>query len=125
MRCRSLTGTGIASASRSSGLSKVCGMPQMKLGWIVASGPGMKKPWTDWNGSPTRSFLSVLLFNAPRRRCFSARDEYPARNSDTHVTQPRRVFVRCAIADSPCRVLRVEGGWYATLQVPDTQSEEE
>ena len=28
-------------------------------------------------------------------------------------------------ADSPCRILTVEGGWYATLQVPRIRREEE
>jgi len=27
--------------------------------------------------------------------------------------------------DSPCRILHVEGGWYATLQVPRIRTEEE
>jgi len=28
-------------------------------------------------------------------------------------------------SDSPCRVLDVEGGWYAVIQVPRTRTEEE
>jgi aspartate/methionine/tyrosine aminotransferase len=33
-------------------------------------------------------------------------------------------FLHNSSADSPCRVLPVEGGWYATLQMPRTRSEE-
>jgi alanine-synthesizing transaminase len=33
-------------------------------------------------------------------------------------------FVRSAATNSACRILRIEGGWYATLQVPRIQSEE-
>ena len=32
--------------------------------------------------------------------------------------------LRTAVTTSPCRVLRAEGGWYATLQVPRIRSEE-
>ena len=33
-------------------------------------------------------------------------------------------FLRSAVTNSPCRVLRIEGGWYVTLQVPRIRSEE-
>jgi aspartate/methionine/tyrosine aminotransferase len=33
--------------------------------------------------------------------------------------------LRAAIAGSPCDLLRLEGGWYATLRVPRTRTEEE
>ena len=34
-------------------------------------------------------------------------------------------FARGALAGSPANILAVEGGWYITLQVPRTRSEEE
>ena len=35
-------------------------------------------------------------------------------------------YLNAAIGDhSPAQILRVEGGWYATLRVPRTKSEEE
>ena len=34
-------------------------------------------------------------------------------------------FLQSAVQNSPCRVLDVEGGWYAILQVPRTRSEEQ
>ena len=35
------------------------------------------------------------------------------------------MLFRSIAAESPCRMLAVEGGWYATLQVPRTLREEE
>ena len=34
-------------------------------------------------------------------------------------------FLRHALVDSPAQLLQVEGGWYATIQVPRVRSEEE
>jgi aspartate/methionine/tyrosine aminotransferase len=34
-------------------------------------------------------------------------------------------FARSALAGSPANILAVEGGWYITLQVPRTHSEEQ
>ena len=42
-----------------SGLSKIAGLPQMKLGWIVAGGPPEAydaRLWSGWSGSPTLFF---------------------------------------------------------------------
>ena len=57
-RVATLVGVEECLAFSMSGLSKVAGLPQMKLGWMVASGPAKlrAKPWKSWNGSPTRTF---------------------------------------------------------------------
>ena len=50
---------GAAQVFTMSGLSKIAGLPQMKLGWIAAAGPGQRGiARTTWNGSRIR-ILSV------------------------------------------------------------------
>ena len=33
-------------------------------------------------------------------------------------------YLRSVVVNTPCRVLRVEAGWYATIQVPRSRTEE-
>jgi aspartate/methionine/tyrosine aminotransferase len=105
-----------------SGLSKVCGLPQMKLGWIVATGPGHQQAVErlEWIadtflsvGTPVQLAVPVLL--AARQSVQTQIRERTAKNL---------AFLRATVTASSCRVLRVEGGWYATLQVPRVRSEE-
>lgn len=105
-----------------SGLSKVSGLPQMKLGWIVASGPGHDQALQrlEWIadtflsvGTPVQCAAPVLL---------EAR--HPIQQQIRIRTATNLKLVREAIKDSPCRSLHVEGGWYVTLQVPKIRSEE-
>ena len=35
------------------------------------------------------------------------------------------VYLRSVVLNTPCRLLRVEAGWYATIQVPRSRSEEQ
>ena len=109
-----------------SGLSKVCGMPQMKLGWIVAGGPGAARDEAlnglEWIAD---LFLSVSTF---------VQVALPALLAARGVFQ-RRVRERLAanlarldglIARRPeLGVLAAEGGWAAVLRVPRQRSEEE
>ncbi len=98
-----------------SGLSKVCGLPQLKLGWIHASGPGAAEAMErlEWIadtflsvGTPVQHALPQLLAAGK--------------------TVQRQILLRAKanLALLPSR-LHVEGGWYATVRVPRTQSEEE
>ena len=109
-----------------SGLSKIVGLPQMKLGWMVVGGSEPERRVAIERleliadtylsvGTPVQAAAGVLL--GARR-----------------VVQPRiraRIAgnleaLRSALAAAPdIRVLQVEGGWYATLQVPRVRSEEE
>jgi len=109
-----------------SGLSKIAGLPQMKLGWIVLGGPASPRAEAMERleliadtylsvGTPVQHALPRLLELGA-----TVREEIAAR------VQANLAFLRSATgADSPCRVLDVEGGWYATLQVPRTKTEEE
>ncbi|HLY18112.1 MAG TPA: pyridoxal phosphate-dependent aminotransferase [Bryobacteraceae bacterium] len=115
-----------APAFSMSGLSKVAGLPQMKLGWIVIAGPAPAR-------AETREKLELiadtyLSVSTPVQHAAARllelgkgiREQIAARVRDN------LDWFRCAIgAESPCRMLAAEGGWYATLQVPRTRREED
>jgi alanine-synthesizing transaminase len=109
-----------------SGLSKISGLPQMKLAWIVTGG-------TDQQVSAALARLEViadtyLSMNAPIQLAA------PALLEQRHSVQPLvldRVRANLSELDrglakhKTCRRLDVEGGWYAVLRVPVTQSDED
>ena len=108
-----------------SGLSKIAGLPQMKLGWIALAGP------TPWQSAARErleliadTYLSVgtpVQHALPRLLALGAsvREQIAAR------VRANLNYVRSAVHGTACRVLDVEGGWYAILEVPRTRSEEE
>jgi alanine-synthesizing transaminase len=108
-----------------SGLSKTVGLPQMKLGWIVASGPGRKVPEALARLEIIAdTFLSVstpiqwatgplLSAGVAIRKEIQVRTE---RNLST---------LRRMLDGTSLRVLEVEAGWYATVQAPRIRSEEQ
>jgi len=109
-----------------SGLSKISGLPQMKLAWIVASGP-------DEQVAAALARLEViadtyLSMNAPIQLAA------PVLLHQRHSIQPQlmeRIRTNLTELDrqlaqqQTCRRLDVEGGWYAVLRVPATQSDED
>jgi alanine-synthesizing transaminase len=108
------------------GLSKMVGLPQMKLGWIVIGGPATARAQARERleliadtylsvGTPVQHALPRLLAaGAGVQRQIAAR------------TQENLAWLASSLgADSPAQLLEVEGGWYATLRVPRTRTEEE
>ena len=109
-----------------SGLSKIAGLPQMKLGWIaVAGSPSARTQAMERLEWIADSYLSVgtpVQHALPRLLELGAhvREQIAARVRDN------LAFLRAAISDtSPSRILEVEGGWYATMQIPRTRTEED
>jgi len=109
-----------------SGLSKISGLPQMKIAWIVASGP---QPLL----SDAMSRLEViadtyLSMNAPLQWAVPVMLE-ERHNIQGQVRQ--RMIGNLALLDAElasqelCRRLEVEGGWYAVLRVPVVGSDED
>ena len=108
-----------------SGLSKIAGLPQMKLGWIVAGGPPAlraeafeKLEWiadTYLSVSTPVQWAAESLLQAGEQVQMQIRERCA-----THLSQARE-----ALAGSAANILAVEGGWYITLQVPRVRSEEE
>ena len=108
-----------------SGLSKVCALPQMKLGWIAVSGPEAIVAET-CRGLEfiADTFLSVgapVQLSAPR--LLENRHSLQAQIRDR--TRSNLEYARQVLAQAPCRLLAVEGGWYLTIDVPRVRSEEQ
>ncbi len=105
-----------------SGLSKIAGLPQMKLGWIVVNGPPtLRAKALEGLELIADTYLSV---GTPVQLALPALLRVQGGIIE-RVRQNLAVLHGQVTAESRCRVLRVEGGWYATLQVPRTRTEEE
>jgi aspartate/methionine/tyrosine aminotransferase len=108
-----------------SGLSKVAGLPQMKLGWIVVNGPAelCAEAWEklEWIAD---TYLSVSTPVQCAAAGLLAAGEVVQRQIRERTAQ-NLDFARAALAGSAANILAVEGGWYITLQVPRVRSEEE
>jgi alanine-synthesizing transaminase len=110
------------------GLSKSCGLPQLKLAWIAAGGPAALVEAALQRleliadtylsvSTPVQRVLPLLLpMSAPVVEKIRAR------------VQSNLVCLDGALANLPASLgvhrLPLEGGWYATLRVPAVQSEE-
>ena len=109
-----------------SGLSKVAGLPQMKLGWIVTGGPTH-----DHEQAFQRLELiadTYLSVSAPVQLAapvlLGLRTQL--QNQILGRVRANRAFLLSQIGPrSPWRHLEVEGGWYAILEAPRIQTEEE
>jgi alanine-synthesizing transaminase len=106
-----------------SGLSKIAGLPQMKLGWIVASGPRSEEA-LDALELIADTYLSVstpVQVALPRLLGLSNGILQQIRQRTTS----NLARLRERMHGSAATLLRTEGGWYAVLQVPQTRTEEE
>ncbi|MBZ5725859.1 MAG: pyridoxal phosphate-dependent aminotransferase [Acidobacteriia bacterium] len=108
-----------------SGLSKAAGLPQMKLGWIVAGGPealrreAMEK--LEWIAD---TYLSVgTPVQCAAARLLAAGDSVQREIRER--TAAHLALARETLAGSAANPLTVEGGWYLTVQVPRIRSEED
>lgn len=109
-----------------SGLSKVVAAPQIKLGWIVVSGPEREtREATERIEMIADCYLSV---SSPAQHaalsflsCWKG-----VRDALLDRVTRNRAALRAALGESsPATLLRAEGGWYATLRVPRTMGEED
>jgi alanine-synthesizing transaminase len=108
------------------GLSKSVGLPQVKLGWIAAAGPdaivarALERLELICDtylavSTPVQAAAAELL-----RRGATVRTQIAARVATNY-----RGLVT-AVAETPsCHVLRNDGGWYAVMQVPSFEPEED
>jgi hypothetical protein len=108
------------------GLSKSCGLPQLKLAWIAVSGPRrLREEALARLEIVADTYLSVgtpVQRAAPRllARCAELQAPIAAR-----VRANLETLRKQAAAAADATPLRVEGGWHAVLQVPATETEEE
>ena len=124
-RVNTLAGVDGCLAFSLSGLSKVAGLPQMKLGWIVVSGPerlqveALEK--LEWIADTYLSVGAPVQYAAGRLLEAGAVVQQQIRRR----TAGNLVVARNALEGSAANILNVEGGWYITVRVPRIRSEEE
>jgi aspartate/methionine/tyrosine aminotransferase len=108
-----------------SGLSKVAGLPQMKLGWIVASGPAPLRDEAirklEWIADTYLSVGTPVQYAAAR--LLEAGEDVARQIRER--TARNLAWAREALGGTPAGILQVEGGWYATIQLARIRSEEE
>lgn len=108
-----------------SGLSKLAGLPQVKLGWIAVSGPtAVKSAAINKLELISDTFLSVStpVQNAAIEY-FRLMPEFQRRLLKR--LQDNLAALHQAFHETPVRVQRVDGGWTAVLEMPRLMSEEE
>jgi aspartate/methionine/tyrosine aminotransferase len=124
-RVTSLAGVDECAAFAMSGLSKIAGLPQMKLGWIVVAGPaGVRAEAMERLEWIADTYLSV----GTPVQCAAARLlEYGAdvQRQIRERTAANLAFARQALAGTALETLAVEGGWSVTVRVPRVRTEEE
>jgi aspartate/methionine/tyrosine aminotransferase len=108
------------------GLSKSAGLPQVKLGWIAAAGPDALV-----TSALERLELVCDTYLSVSTPVQVAAAELMARGAAIRVQIQARIAENLSrlaerVAATPsCRVLPAQGGWYAVLQVPRIESEED
>ena len=109
-----------------SGLSKISALPQMKLAWMVVSGPeSLAAAALERLEVIADTYLSV---SAPVQ--WAAAEMLAARKAlRTQLMQRVRANLgeldRQLESRRSCERLKVEGGWYAVLRVPATRSDDD
>jgi hypothetical protein len=108
-----------------SGFSKILALPQMKLGWIVTSGPpDLRDRAIERLDLIADTFLSVAApVQHAARRWLQLRAGL--QNQILNRVRGNLNWLEQKADNSSCRLLQVEGGWYATLEIPRHFSEEE
>jgi aspartate/methionine/tyrosine aminotransferase len=109
-----------------SGVSKISALPQMKVAWIVTSGPAAEV-------EPAQARLEViadiyLSMNAPIQWATPAlldQRKSIQRQLLERVLNNLAELDRQLASQKTCQRLQVEAGWYAVLRVPVTQTDEE
>jgi aspartate/methionine/tyrosine aminotransferase len=105
------------------GLSKSAGLPQMKLGWMVVSGPSCDDTFNrlEWIADTYLSVSAPVQVAAPRLlACASAVQSRILERAKSNLAA-----LQTALANSAFQVLHTEGGWSAVIQVPRTRTEEQ
>ena len=107
------------------GLSKTLALPQMKLSWIIVSGPEELA-----NAACQRLEMiadTYLSVNTPVQNAvagwLSLKDQFqgPVKQRTSH----NLGFLEEVVKTTKCQLLKPEGGWYAVLKIPDILSEEQ
>jgi alanine-synthesizing transaminase len=109
-----------------SGLSKISALPQMKVAWFATSGPA-----AEVEAAQARLEMiadTYLSMNAPIQWATPAlldQRKSIQRQLLDRVLGNLAELDRQLAGQETCRRLHVEGGWYAVMRVPVTQTDEE
>jgi aspartate/methionine/tyrosine aminotransferase len=108
-----------------SGLSKISALPQMKLAWVVTSGPQERVAQA---GARLEIIADTFLsMNAPVQLAATVLLDQRKHVQPVLLDRLRvnlREFDRQLAAAPSCTRLDVEGGWYVVVRVPVVQSDE-
>jgi aspartate/methionine/tyrosine aminotransferase len=109
-----------------SGLSKISGLPQMKVAWLIATGPETIK-----QRAVTRLEMiadTYLSMNTPVQLALPAllglRDNFQQQCLERTRTNLDQLDKELS-TQKLCARLNLEGGWYAVVKVPVTGSDED
>lgn len=122
----SVAGNKTALTFTMSGLSKIAGLPQMKMAWLIASGPEKLKTEAlekleviaDTYLSPSAPVQLAAPVFLEQRAGFQ-------RQVTARVKKNLAELDRQLAMQESCRRLAMEGGWYAVLRVPAHRSDED
>lgn len=109
-----------------SGVSKISALPQMKVAWVVTSGPA-----NEVEAAQARLEViadTYLSMSAPVQwatPAFLAQRQSIQQQLRERVLASLAELDRQLAAQKTCQRLAVDGGWYAVLRVPVTQTDEE
>jgi len=124
-RVTSLADVEDCAAFSMSGLSKIAGLPQMKLGWIVVAGPARMRTEAfeklEWIADTYLSVSTPVQCAAARLLEYGA----PVQRQIQERTAANLAFARQALAGTALEILAVEGGWSIVIRVPRVRTEEE
>jgi aspartate/methionine/tyrosine aminotransferase len=119
-------GGGAALAFALSGLSKICALPQMKLAWMVVSGPRALA-----QAAVERLDVIADTYLSPGAPVQLAAGKLLALRGKMQEQIQQRIAANLAHLDGALRaapgavsLLEREGGWYAVLRVPSPGSDE-
>jgi len=108
-----------------SGLSKISGLPQMKVAWLITTGPETRK-----QEAVARLEMiadTYLSMNTPMQLALSALLELRHNFQQQCLARTRNNLAqldKALSAQRLCTRLNVEGGWYAVVKVPVSGSDD-
>jgi aspartate/methionine/tyrosine aminotransferase len=109
-----------------SGLSKICCFPQMKVAWMVVSGPEELR-----RDAHQRLEVIADTYLSPNAPVQHALSDLLRQKTNIQPQLTKRIRSNLEFLDEELRGvrqvqrLRVEGGWYVVLRVPERQSDED
>ena len=108
------------------GLSKSIGLPQAKLGWIAVAGPeAVARAALARLEFACDTYLSVSTPVQSAAPALMERGAAIRRQIQERVSTNYRGIVEAVALAPSCRILPAEGGWYAVMQVPFLEPEED